>query len=292
MNWFQYVLYYFLGEMYINSNRELFNTSTASIVRMTEGNVRIHAFKPNQYVVSSYIIELPTKLVLIDFQLLTTDATNFLQYAQSLNKTIDRGYLTHYHFDHWAGVEVFKTVAPVYAMNESINQIRNFYVNGRDSPYKPKAVDFLGYVRTATLGCEYIDNVQFCLEKITGGENPFTMIIRLPSYSVLAVGDLVYNQRHVYVGELLNYNDWFSLFNYFLKMYPYRNILIGHGDPSGPFQIRETIDYLTYVRDIANNYKTLGDYRASILKKYPNYVNEPIINCPFTNLSCPYGIIN
>ena len=292
MNWFQYFLYYFLGEHYLNSNRDYLNTESASIIRMTERNVRIHAYKPNEYIVSSYIIELPTKLVIIDFQLVPTDAANFLQYAQSLNKPIERGILTHYHFDHWAGAEVFKNVAPIYAMNDSINQIRNFYVNGRNSSYKTKAAEFVSYARMATLGCEYIDSVQFCLERVKGGENPFTMIIRLPSYSVLAVGDLVYNQRYVYVGELLDFNDWYSLLNYFLNKYPYRNILIGHGDPSGPLQIKETIEYLNFVRDIANNYKTLNEYRGVILSKYPNYTNKAIIDCPFTDLKCPYGIIN
>lgn len=290
MNWFQYCYYYFFGQMYLNSNREYFNTTTASIVRMNEGNVRIHAYKPNQYIVSSYIIELPTKLVIIDFQAVTADATNFLQYARSLNKPIDRGILTHYHFDHWFGADVFKNIAPIYAMSDTINQIRTFYVNGRDNPNKIKAADFVNYVRTATLGVEVIDGVQFSLERITGGENPFTMLIRLPAYSTIAVGDLVYNQRYVYVAETQDFNQWFTILNSFLRYYPYRNILIGHGDPAGPQQLRETIEYLIYVRDVANNYKTLPEYRNAILSRYPNYANKRIIDCPFTNLNCAYGI--
>ena len=94
MNWFQYILYCLLGEVYLNSNRTYFNTSTASIILIKERNIRIHAYKPNEYIVSSYIIELPTKLVIIDFQTLAEDAADFLKYAQSLNKTIDRVYLT------------------------------------------------------------------------------------------------------------------------------------------------------------------------------------------------------
>lgn len=291
MNWFQYILYCLLGEVYLNSNRTYFNTSTASIILIKERNIRIHAYKPNEYIVSSYIIELPTKLVIIDFQTLAEDAADFLKYAQSLNKTIDRGYLTHYHFDHWTGADEFKNIAPIYALNESINQIRNFYANGRENIYKTKATEFVKYVQTATLGCEYIDSVKFCLEKVTGGENPFTMIIKLPSYSVMAVGDLVCNQDYAYLGELHDFNDWFSILNNFLKGFSYKNILIGHGDPSGPPQIKETIKYLTFVRDVANNYKTLEEYRTVILKEFPNYAYKPMIDCPFTNFSCPYGEI-
>lgn len=295
MYWFILVILfgYFndsLAHYYFYSNREYLNITGATIVKMNEGNVKIHAYKPTQYVVSSYIIELPTKLVVIDFQISPVASANMLQYARSLNKSIDRGILTHYHFDHWNGVETFKDI-PIYAMNETINQIRNFYVNGRDNQYKTRASDFLNYVKTAKLGSEIIDGVEFVFEKIIDGENPFTMTTRLPAYSVLAVGDLIYNQRYAYVAEVQDYNRYFSTLKTFGRFYPYRNILIGHGDPAGPKQIKETYEYLAYVRNVASKYKTLAEYRASILNRYPNYPNKPIIDCPFTNMNCPYGII-
>jgi glyoxylase-like metal-dependent hydrolase (beta-lactamase superfamily II) len=271
------------------SNREYLNTTNASIIRINEGKVRIHTFKPNQYIVSSYIIELPSRLVLIDFQTNPLDSANMLRYASSLNKPIDRGYLTHYHFDHWGGVETFKSV-PIYALSETIDQIRSFYVNGRDNAFKTKAADFLNYAKSAKLGSELIDGVEFFTEKVIDGENRFTMTIRLPSHNVLAVGDLVFNQKYVYVAEVEDYNKWFSTLKRFFRYYPYRNILIGHGDPGGPKIVKETHDYLLFIKNVANNYKTLAEYRSNVLKRYPNYSNKIIIDCPFTNLNCAYGI--
>ena len=263
--------------------------SNATVIISTERNVKIHAFKPAEYVVSSYIIELPNRLVVIDFQLNPQLGNLFYSYALSLNKKIERSILTHYHFDHWNGHDSFSQVSPIFALSESINQIRNFYVNGRPNMFRERAIEFLKNTRAIKLGSEKIDGIQFNFEKIEGGENLNTLIISLPLHQVVAVGDLVYNKFHVYVGETTDYSRWISILNYFKQRYPFRNVLIGHGNPAREIHYQETIDYIEYVRNIANTFKTLPEYRASIFKVYPNYPNEAIVNCPFTNYSCPYG---
>lgn len=257
---------------------------------MNEGIVKVHAFKPTQYVVSSYIIELPTRLVVIDFQTNVADSGNLLNYALSLNKAIEMGILTHYHFDHWVGVKTFTDAKiPIFALNETVEQLRGFYVNGGPNPFQTAAADFLNFVRPISLGSRIIDGVEFSFEKVVGGENPITLITRLPAFSVISVGDLVGNQIHAYMPEVTDFKEWLSVLDFFLQKYPYRNILVGHGDPSAPEQIKQTIEYLTYVRDIANTFKTLDGYRASILKRYPNFPNTPIINCAFSGFNCIRG---
>ena len=279
-----------MAQSALKANREFINITNATIVRMNEGVVKVHAFKPTQYVVSSYIIELPTKLVLIDFQINLADSGNLLNYALSLNKGIEMGILTHYHFDHWLGVKTLTDAnIPIFALNETINQLREFYVNGVANPFQTAASDLLNFIRPISLGSRFIDGVQFSFEKVVGGENPFTLITRLPAFSVISVGDLVGNQVHAYLPEVTDFKEWLSVLDLFLQKYPYRNILVGHGDPSAPEQIKQTIEYLTYVRDIANTFKTLDGYRASILKRYPNFPNTPIINCAFSGFNCIRG---
>jgi glyoxylase-like metal-dependent hydrolase (beta-lactamase superfamily II) len=274
----------------INTDREFINLDDASIIKINKGNVIIHAYKPLKYIVSSYIIELPTKLVIIDFQSNPNDGYNFYKYALSLNKTIERSILTHYHYDHWNGVECFQELAPIYSLNETFDQIRDYYVFGRPNYYQDIGANLLFYLKPIILGSETIDGVQFRFEKIDGGENPNTLIISLPDHQVVAVGDLVYNKFHAYLAETNDFSQWISILKSFQIKYPYKNILIGHGDPATNEQYQETIDYIEFVRNIANIFKNLADYRASILSKYPDYFNQAIINCPFTNLDCLYGI--
>lgn len=273
-----------------NNYREFITLTDATIIKINEGNVKIHAYKPLRYLVSSYIIELPNKLVIIDFQSNPNDGYNFYQYALSLNKTIERSILTHYHFDHWNGVDCFQELAPIFALNETFNQIRDYYIFGRPNYFQDRAADLLFYLKPIKLGSETIDGIQFTFEKIDGGENPNTLIISLPDYQVVAVADLVYNQFHVYFGETTDFSQWISILKNFQNKYPFRNVLVGHGDPAAFEQYQETIDYIEHVRNIANTFKNLADYRNSILRKYPNHGNQAIINCPFTNLDCVYGI--
>jgi glyoxylase-like metal-dependent hydrolase (beta-lactamase superfamily II) len=290
MNWLQLILNYMTAQSVLVPNRDYINTTNGRIVRINEGKVKIHAFQPAQYVVSTYIIELPSKLVVIDFQISPADAANFLQYARTLNKPIDHGILTHYHFDHWLGVESFENTTPIYALPETIGQLRDVYVNGRENAFKTKAAEFLKYLKPIDLGLKVMDGVEFYFEKIAATENPYSLMVRLPAFSVMVAGDLVNNQRHVYLAEVSDFSRWISTLEAFLKTYPYRNVLVGHGDPSGPQQIRENIEYLNFVRNIANNFKSLAQYRASILKQYPSYPNEGIVDCPFTNFNCIFGV--
>ncbi len=290
MNFFHFIYELLIGQFIYVSNREYFNISTANIVRITEGNVKLHAFKPLSYVVSSYIVELPTKLVIFNLQVLETDAQNFLEYAQSLKKPIEKCILSHYHFDHWVGAKVFKNITTVYALNETIEQIRQFYTLGRENAFQNDALDLLTHIKPMSVTGEKIDGVQFYYEKIFGAENPITMITRLPDQKTLISGDLVYNKFHNYVGEVKDFRIWLSILRYFQKAYPYRNVLLGHGDPGNATSYEETIEYLEFVRNVASTFKTLPEYRQSITNKYPTYLNVPIVNCPFTNSSCPYGI--
>ncbi|CAF0709030.1 unnamed protein product [Brachionus calyciflorus] len=265
----------------------LYKNST--VIKIYEKNVVLHTFKPDPYVVSSYVVELKSKLVVFDMQFENQDAKNFLDYCKTLNKPIDRIILSHYHFDHWLGASVFKDEAPIFALNETIDQINEIYIKRKENGFKQPAIDFLKYVRVIKEHSENIDGVEFIFEKILNGENPVTLITRIPSLKTMIVGDLVYNKFYMYVGEVEKIETWIAVLEYFRTNFPYNHILVGHGNPIGQEVYNENIDYLKFVRNVAENTKTLDEYRSRIMQKYPNYGNPGIVNCPFTNFTCPYG---
>ncbi|CAF0912895.1 unnamed protein product [Brachionus calyciflorus] len=265
----------------------LYKNST--VIKIYEENVVLHAFKPEPYVVSSYVVELKSKLIVFDMQYETQNAKNFLDYCKTLNKPIDRIILSHYHFDHWLGASVFKDEAPIFALNETIDQINEIYIKRKENGFKLAAVDFLKYVKVIKEHSENIDGVEFIFEKILNGENPITLITRMPCIKTMIVGDLVYNKFYMYVGEVVNIDTWIAVLEYFQTNFLYNHILVGHGDPVGQTAFYENINYLKYVKSVSENFKTLDEYRSSIFQKYPNYGNPGIVNCPFTNFTCPYG---
>lgn len=291
MNFFSIILnlIYLIFYGYYDGYTRTLTFNDATVIKTHQKDVVIHTFKPKPYVVSSYVIELKSKLVVFDVQYESINAKNFLDYCKTLNKKIDRVILSHYHFDHWLGANFFKDIAPIYALNETIKQINDIYINRKENNFKQAAIEFLKYVKVTNEHIETIDGVSFVFEKILNGENPFTLITRIPSLKTMIVGDLVYNKYYMYVGEVENVETWISVLKYFESNFPYDNILIGHGDPIGKEVFPENIEYLQFVRDVAATTKNLNEYRSKILAKYPNYGNVGIVNCPFTNFTCPYG---
>lgn len=43
----------------------------------------------------------------------------------------------------------------------------------------------------------------------------------------------------------------------------------------------ENKECLTFVRDVANTYKTRDQYIGTILKRFPDFVNRFIVRCPY-----------
>ena len=127
----------------MTSNQPAFNATVTKISEVS--NVIIHAFMPIPYVTTTYIIELPTRIVVIDFQLLPEAIVNFQRYALSLNKPVDRCFLTHYHFDHFNGAPQWRNICPIYALQETINEMR-YIITVPNFQYTQSALNLLSFI--------------------------------------------------------------------------------------------------------------------------------------------------
>src|SRR5579871_4514970 len=97
------------------------------IITKKVGDVRLHTFvagfNEDNIANATHIIESRNALVLIDSQFLAPYATQFREYADSLQKPIDRLYLSHRHPDHWFGLGTAFTDIAIYALQETIDFI-------------------------------------------------------------------------------------------------------------------------------------------------------------------------
>ena len=93
----------------------------------------------------------------------------------------------------------------MYALYETIEQIRQFYTLGRENAFKNDALDLLTHIKPMSVTGEKIDRVQFYYEKIVGGENPNTLITRLPDQKTLISGDFVFNKFHSFGAEVTDF---------------------------------------------------------------------------------------
>ena len=104
----------------------IFEKSFGNIIRTfkLDSQVTVHQFIGQTLIdVSSYVIELPTKLVIFDAQFVLSDANELLTLTKTLRKPIDRIVISPAHPDHHLGSDVFKNIAPIYALEETIREI-------------------------------------------------------------------------------------------------------------------------------------------------------------------------
>lgn len=235
----------------------------ADIIKIKEKNVIVHAFQPKNYFVSSFVIELKTRLIIMDTQFFVNSSKDLLEYAKYLDKPIFRVYITHPHPDHYTGASVFKGIAPIFALKE----VRDILLGNNIT-----VVDEI-----QEEGEEIIDNVLFIYEKIENTESPVNLIVRLPIHRMMLPNDLVYNKYHLFMRDR-NYDTWIDRLKMLNSKYPYRYIFAGHGNPGDSSLFQENIKYIEQAKYLANVSKTFDEYKAALISKFPDYIMPNIID--------------
>jgi glyoxylase-like metal-dependent hydrolase (beta-lactamase superfamily II) len=103
----------------------------AGTVRATvHGDVTVHTWigPEDGLLVSTQIVEGPTRLIIFDGQYFLSHGTEAAAYAKALRKPVERIILSHIHLDHWGGlsaiIEQFPA-APVYAVAGIADYLRH-----------------------------------------------------------------------------------------------------------------------------------------------------------------------
>jgi glyoxylase-like metal-dependent hydrolase (beta-lactamase superfamily II) len=246
-------------------------------------NISIHTFTcPEDYLsVSTHIIESPTKLIVVDGQLVTYYAQKFREYTDSLNKPIERVFLSHDHPDHFFGVsaafydkDIYSLPETIFSLEQSGEHIRSALkpIFGDGVPDKIVIPSF-----TIKTGSETIDGITYEYEHIKDAEVEHQLVIKIPDYNVAILQDLMYSGGHLYIEEfsLDNWTDYLKelIDSEYILFFP------GHGIPAGKKELQANIEYLDTVVDLANKHKNDVDaYKSEVLKAYPNRLAPQIMD--------------
>lgn len=264
----------------------------ATVVRIYEPGAVLHVFRPEPYVATTNIAELSNSLVVFDSQPDPQVTASLVRYLQSLNKPVVRIILSHYHFDHWVGLNGLRQAfpnAPIYALSATISRISSFYANGQPNNFQAAAQQIVPFLTPITPGYETIDGVRFYYNEIFNTENPNTLMTVMPRQQVVVTADMVGKNRHMFVAEAQDFNNWISTVQNFQRYLPYRNYLPSHGDPLTSSELPSAIEYLTYVRDLVATNPTPQAYVSSLTTRFPNHEAAAIIPCRNTQPACLFG---
>jgi hypothetical protein len=285
MNWWDFLINLIL--MTNVAKREYFNTTDGvQGVKVVEGNVIFHTVRTAEGSNTVNIIEFPSQLMIIDFGFTVNDSIKYLNYARKLNKTIGSCYLVQDSVDHFNGYPAWQNdCITTLALNETISKVRpfaffpNFFQDAARafiSKAKPVMADVL--IRGLV-----VDGVKLNLEKVSDVKPEYFLLITMPEKKALFAGDTVKDKGHLNLAYNRNMALWFDLLLRY-KRYGYRNVFMGHGFPVDYTNNKNydlNVEYLTFIRDIANTYKKKEDYTKVILDRFPDYFSPTLVSAPF-----------
>ena len=233
----------------------------------------IHTFTAPEegWLVTSHIVDLPTRLLVIDAQYTLPFAREVVGYAARLGKPIARLYVTHYHPDHLLGAAAFD--APLYALANVAAKIdavgdrvarEEHEKVGDDIPKDARRPD-----QRIDEGDETIDGVRIEYRRVHSAETEDALIIALPDAGAIIVQDLVYNRVHPFLGEQ-RFQSWRAALSQYRDL-PYAIVLPGHGVPGGRELYDEMIDYLDFAECALKASTDAADFKQQVLDRYSKY---------------------
>jgi glyoxylase-like metal-dependent hydrolase (beta-lactamase superfamily II) len=229
---------------------------------------------------TSHIIELKNELIIVDGQFFAPYALELKKFTDSIGKPVTRFYISHDHPDHFIGFgDAFPDVK-VYALAEtktSIEQTGQGVLEQRQAQFGPLIATKLNKPSVIQQpGEETIGNVKFIFEKSLNNESTVSLVIKLPELGVYIAQDIVYNKIHLFIeGDT---KGWETALNKIIKEKTYKTILAGHGKEGGEKLLKENLTYLAFVNETITKSKNKEEFKAAIIKKYPEYGGEQLVD--------------
>ena len=245
-------------------------------------DVKVHTYMSPaaMFANTSHIIELKDELIIVDGQFFAPYAIELKKFTDSLRKPVTRFYISHDHPDHYIGFgDAFPNVK-VYALAEtktSIEQNGQPVLEQRQAQFGPMIATKLNKPSVIQQpGEETIGNVKFIFEKSLNNEAAVSLVIKLPELGVYIGQDIVYNKVHLFIeGDT---KGWENALRNIMKEKTYKTILSGHGKEGGIALLEENLNYLSFANKTISDSKNKDEFKAIIVKKYPEYAGEPLID--------------
>jgi glyoxylase-like metal-dependent hydrolase (beta-lactamase superfamily II) len=245
-------------------------------------NVKVHTYmSPTvMFANTSHIIELKNELIIVDGQFFAPYALELKKLTDSLGKPVTRFYISHDHPDHFIGFgDAFPNVK-VYALAEtkaSIEKTGQGVLEQRQAQFGPMIATKLNKPSVIQQpGEETIEDVKFIFEKSLNNESAVSLVIKLPEIGLYIAQDIVYNKIHLFIeGDT---KGWETALRKIIKEKTYKIVLSGHGKEGGIELLKENLNYLAFVKETILKSKNKEEFKAAIIKKYPEYGGEQLVD--------------
>ena len=238
--------------------------------------------------VTSTLIYGEKEVILIDSQMLVSEAGKVLEIIRETGKTLTKILITHAHLDHFGGTEVFTAAYPnaqVLAEEGVVKLIRETgeqQIKDLMPMYGKKLLPAQAVVpevfASNTLTLE--GNTVEVIPGLQGDFAPHSAFF-IDTLKVLIVGDIAYPGMHAWTSDTDNAqrNEWVASLEK-LAVYPAELMITGHKHPRCPDSPKYIAEEIAYLKDFnAANLTTQSgqELMDMMLVKYPELKSQGLL---------------
>jgi glyoxylase-like metal-dependent hydrolase (beta-lactamase superfamily II) len=241
--------------------------------------LKVITASPEGFWVDSTLISGAKDAILVDAALTRADAHRVVAAILDSKKNLTTVYITHFHPDHYFGLEILKQAFPkakFVAKAETVADIKKtskdkvkqwkpmYGDNLADKPVIPDVVKG----NTLTLEGEALE-----LVGPVQGDSKNNSYVWIPSLHAVICGDIVYSGIHPWTAETnaASRKDWIATIDKISALGP-TIVVAGHKRPDlkdDPAALQATKSYLVAFDEAAAASKTADELQAKMKSKYP-----------------------
>lgn len=227
-----------------------------------DSTVGTYVAKPRGFSTSSYWIEGPQGLVIIDTQFLLSSAEELVNWAEfSTGKKAVAAIVLHPNPDKFNGVEILKKRGiPAYTSEQvrmlipQVHEDRHHWFYERFKPDYPNTVPLPESFGNATKVLNY-GGVELKAHVLGAGCSEAHVVVEYRKH--VFVGDLIASLHHSWL-EIGKLDEWLKRLDYIQKLQP-DMVHPGRGPSGGPELVTRQIAYLKKVKELILKERPRGE---------------------------------
>ena len=238
---------------------------------------------------SSTLIYGDHDAVLVDALLTTEEGQQLADWISASGKNLMTIYITHGHGDHFFGaspvLERFpaaRMIATGNVVDKMRGQVSGPWLDGFWRERFPGQIaDSPPVAEPLSASAIDLEGEQLVPVRLGHSDTDETTALNVPSLDLVAAGDAVYNDVHLYLAEGGNggIEGWLAALDTVDSLHP-STVIAGHkreGADDGPDNIEKTRRYLHDFEAEAQSAATARNLYDAMIARYPDRINRAVV---------------
>jgi len=237
--------------------------------------------RPHWSPLSHTLIAGPTEAAVVDPPVTVAQGDALGDWLTASGVRLKAIYLTHSHADHWLSTVRLLARFPSARVHASPRTAAAIFAPGSPGPLW--AALFPDQLPESPLDFEIspepftVDGSPLVPVEVGHSDTDYTTVLHVPDLGLVAAGDVVYNNVHLYLAEAVNggAEAWHAALDRVTALHP-AHVVAGHKDagrPDDPATIDETRHYLDEAMKILSSSPTRAEFFTRVVERFPDRVN-------------------